>query len=133
MMLRILLLVALASVVCRWALGQWPWDYLRGPSTRQQAALRARKLLGVEAGANRDDVIAAHRRLCIPIAAAPRRRCKRLMPRAICCWLICQAHRLGPVMMMVRGRRKVDTSGGRALVRRVSCGGNDWALRSVKG
>jgi hypothetical protein len=63
MMLRILLLAALASVVCRWALGQWPWDYLRGPSTRQQAMLRARKLLGVEAGANRDDVIAAHRRL----------------------------------------------------------------------
>jgi hypothetical protein len=61
--LRILLLVALASVVCRWALGKWPWDYLRGPSTRDQAVFRARKLLGVEAGAGREDVIAAHRRL----------------------------------------------------------------------
>lgn len=62
-MLRILLLVALASVICRWALGKWPWEYLRGPSTREQAVLRARKLLGVEAGAGREDVIAAHRRL----------------------------------------------------------------------
>lgn len=62
-MLRILLLVALACLACRWAFGKWPWDYLRGPSTREQAVLRARTLLGVEAGATRDDVIAAHRRL----------------------------------------------------------------------
>lgn len=62
-MLRLLVLVALVCVVCRWALGRWPWDYLRGPSTREQAVLRARTLLGVEAGATREDVIAAHRRL----------------------------------------------------------------------
>lgn len=62
-MLRILLLIALACVVCRWALGKWPWEYLRGPSTHEQAVLRARALLGVEAGASREDVIAAHRRL----------------------------------------------------------------------
>lgn len=64
-MLRLLVLVALVCVVCRWALGKWPWDYLRGrgPSAREEAMFRARKLLGVGAGAGREDVIAAHRRL----------------------------------------------------------------------
>ncbi len=62
-MLRYLILIALACVVCRWALGKWPWDYLRGPSTREQAVLKARRLLGVDAGATREDVIAAHRQL----------------------------------------------------------------------
>lgn len=62
-MIRILVLLALASLACRWALGKWPWDYLRRASTRQQAVFRARKLLGIAAGANRDEIIAAHRRL----------------------------------------------------------------------
>ena len=62
-MLRILLLVALACILCRWVLGRWPWDYLRGPSTRTAALRRARALLGVAPGASREEVIAAHRRL----------------------------------------------------------------------
>ena len=62
-MIRWLVLLALASLVCRWALGRWPWDYLRSRSTRQGAVIRARKLLGVGADAHRDDIIAAHRRL----------------------------------------------------------------------
>lgn len=62
-MIRILVLLALASLACRWALGKWPWDYLRRASTRQQAVSRARKLLGIPAGANRDEIIAAHRQL----------------------------------------------------------------------
>ena len=62
-MIRLLVLLALASLVCRWALGKWPWDYLRLASTRQQALLRARKLLGIAADANRDEIIAAHKRL----------------------------------------------------------------------
>lgn len=61
--MRLLILLALASLVCRWLLGKWPWDYLRGTSTRQQAVGRARTLLGVGPGANRDEIIAAHRRL----------------------------------------------------------------------
>jgi DnaJ homolog subfamily C member 19 len=61
--LKYLLLIAAVCVLCRWALGKWPWEYLRPASTRSQALLRARKLLGVEAGAGREDVIAAHRRL----------------------------------------------------------------------
>ncbi|AOL93181.1 J domain-containing protein [Porphyrobacter sp. LM 6] len=62
-MLRALILIAALCIFCRWALGKWPWDYLRPEPTRSQALFRARKLLGVEAGASRDEVIAAHRRL----------------------------------------------------------------------
>lgn len=61
--MKFLLLIAALCVLCRWALGKWPWEYLRSPSTRSQALFRARKLLGVEAGAGREEVIAAHRRL----------------------------------------------------------------------
>lgn len=62
-MMRALILIAVVCVLCRWALGKWPWDYLRPAPTRSQALFRARKLLGVEAGARREEIIAAHRRL----------------------------------------------------------------------
>lgn len=62
-MVRALFLIAALCVFCRWAFGKWPWDYLRPVPTRSQAVFRARKLLGVEAGASREEVIAAHRRL----------------------------------------------------------------------
>lgn len=62
-MLRAAILIVALCVVCRWALGRWPWDYLRAASTRDQALMRARRLLGVAPSANRDEVIAAHRRL----------------------------------------------------------------------
>ena len=62
-MIRLLVLLALASLVCRWALGRWPWDFLRPSPTRKQALFCARKLLGIEAGANRDEILAAHKRL----------------------------------------------------------------------
>ncbi|MFO6447028.1 J domain-containing protein [Erythrobacter sp. NE805] len=62
-MLKLVVILALLSVFCRWALGKWPWDYLRPAPTRSQAVFRARKLLGVEAGAGREEIIAAHRRL----------------------------------------------------------------------
>lgn len=62
-MVRALILIAALCVFCRWAFGKWPWDYLRPASTRYQAQFRARKLLGIEAGASRDEVIAAHRRM----------------------------------------------------------------------
>tara|TARA_E500000305_G_C3849346_1_gene155409 strand:+ start:121 stop:432 length:312 start_codon:yes stop_codon:yes gene_type:complete len=41
--------------------GRWPWQ--KRISTREQALFRARRLLGVEAKANRDDIITAHKRL----------------------------------------------------------------------
>jgi DnaJ homolog subfamily C member 19 len=61
--MRYLIFIAVACVFCRWALGKWPWEFLRPAPTRSQAIFRARKLLGIEAGAGREDIIAAHRRL----------------------------------------------------------------------
>lgn len=51
------------SLFCRWVFGKWPWDYLKGKSTRSQAVFRARKLLAVEAGAGHEEIIKAHKRL----------------------------------------------------------------------
>lgn len=61
--MKFILLIAVACVFCRWSFGKWPWDYLNSATTRKQAASRARAVLGVEAGAGRDEIIAAHRRL----------------------------------------------------------------------
>jgi len=60
---KLLVLAVLASLACKMVLGKWPWDYLRGPGTRSQAIFRARKLLGVGAGAQHAEIIEAHRRL----------------------------------------------------------------------
>ncbi len=62
-MLKAVIILVLLSVFCRWALGKWPWDFLRLATTRSQAVFRARRLLGIEAGAGREEIIAAHRRL----------------------------------------------------------------------
>ncbi|WP_073974190.1 J domain-containing protein [Erythrobacter donghaensis] len=61
--MKYLLFLVVACVFCRWAIGKWPWELLRSTPTRSQAIFRARKLLGVEAGAGREEIIAAHRRL----------------------------------------------------------------------
>jgi DnaJ family protein C protein 19 len=60
-MLKILFLVALGCGVFKMVTGRWPWE--KASSTRSQAVFRARRLLGVEADASRDDIIAAHKRL----------------------------------------------------------------------
>lgn len=62
-MLKLLIAAAALSVFCRWALGKWPWDYLRPVPTRQQAVFKARKLLGVSAKANQREIRDAHRNL----------------------------------------------------------------------
>lgn len=62
-MLKVFIAIIVLSAFCRWALGRWPWDYLRGPSARHQALRQARTLLGVGEGAGREDIIIAHRRL----------------------------------------------------------------------
>ena len=61
--MKVFALAVLAMLVCRWLLGQWPWDYLRSGGTRANAAARAQRLLGLAPGANRNDIITAHRRL----------------------------------------------------------------------
>lgn len=66
-MLKFAVLLALACIVWRWALGQWPWDGLRGglgsSPSRRQALARARALLNVDDGASRDQILSAHKRL----------------------------------------------------------------------
>ena len=57
------MLLGVLTVIFRWALGKWPWDYLRAPTARQQAVSRARKLLGVAASADHKEIREAHRRL----------------------------------------------------------------------
>lgn len=66
-MARLLFLVALACVLCKWAAGRWPWE-LAGwepgrASARSAAERRARALLGVARQARRNDIIEAHKRL----------------------------------------------------------------------
>ncbi len=60
-MLQLVLLIGAICVGYRLFNGRWPWD--RGLSTRQQAVSRARRLLGVEHKARREDIITAHKRL----------------------------------------------------------------------
>ncbi|WP_100260180.1 J domain-containing protein [Qipengyuania seohaensis] len=62
-MIRFLIIAALISVLCRWALGKWPWDYLRATPTREQALFRARRLLNVSARADHREIREAHRRM----------------------------------------------------------------------
>jgi len=62
-MLRIAVLLVVVCLVWRWALGSWPWDALRSQPTRSQALFRARKLLGVEERASREEIKVAHKRL----------------------------------------------------------------------
>ena len=57
------LIVFAVVAVLGWKLltGRWPWE--AKVSTRQQAIFRARKLLGVRANGNWQEIIEAHRRL----------------------------------------------------------------------
>ena len=60
-MLKLLIAAMALALLCRWALGKWPWDYLRPAPTRQQSVQAARRLLGVNAGASHRDIREAHR------------------------------------------------------------------------
>ena len=63
MALRFLLIIVVVCVMWRWAFGQWPWEALSTRSTRQQGLHNARKLLGVDVGANGEEIRAAHKKL----------------------------------------------------------------------
>ena len=60
-MIRLLILVAVIAMGFKMVTGRWPWE--PKVSTRAQAVFRARKLLGVPAAADRDEIISAHKRL----------------------------------------------------------------------
>ena len=62
-MLRLLILSGIVCLACKLIFGRWPWDYLRGQSTRDRALDRARQLLGVSANANRQEIVEAHKQL----------------------------------------------------------------------
>jgi hypothetical protein len=62
-MIRLLVIAAIISFACRWALGKWPWEYLSAKPTRGQAVFRARKLLALRDGASRSEILEAHKRL----------------------------------------------------------------------
>ena len=58
---RLLLLAAIAILAFRLVSGRWPWEKRR--SVRDVALANARRLLGVEKNASREEILAAHRRL----------------------------------------------------------------------
>ncbi len=62
-MIKLLLIAALVSIGCRWALGKWPWEYMAAKPTRGQAVFRARKLLALRDEATRAEILEAHKRL----------------------------------------------------------------------
>ncbi|MEM7780345.1 MAG: molecular chaperone DnaJ [Pseudomonadota bacterium] len=62
-MLRLLIILIIVCVLFRWAIGKWPWQFLDPKPTRKQAIFNARKLLRVESSADRQEIIAAHKRL----------------------------------------------------------------------
>lgn len=64
-MLRLLFFAIVLSLACKLMFGKWPWDFLRQAPTREQAVLRARKLLAVGSAASWQDIVEAHKRLLI--------------------------------------------------------------------
>jgi hypothetical protein len=62
-MIRLIALVLLLCVACRWIFGKWPWEYLNREPMREMTTSKARELLGVSARANSREIREAHRRL----------------------------------------------------------------------
>lgn len=62
-MLKFAVLLILATLLCRWALGKWPWDLLAGPPTPEQKLAEARKILGVKRFSTRADIVSAHKKV----------------------------------------------------------------------
>jgi hypothetical protein len=60
-MTKFLVVIAAVVLFYYWIFKRWPWQPRL--STRQQATAKARELLNVPAGANRSEIIAAHKRL----------------------------------------------------------------------
>ena len=62
-MIKIILLLGLASFAWHYFTGRWPWQPKLSGTTRQQTLFRARKLLGVGERASHGEIVDAHRRL----------------------------------------------------------------------
>lgn len=59
--MKVLWLLALATLACRMFTGRWPWELLGKPAN--PAEVKARALLGVSRKATHGEIIDAHRRL----------------------------------------------------------------------
>ncbi|MEE4204738.1 MAG: molecular chaperone DnaJ [Erythrobacter sp.] len=62
-MIKAAIILALAVIVWRWALGSWPWEGLFAKPGHEERLARARHLLGVGKRARRDQIVAAHKRV----------------------------------------------------------------------
>lgn len=60
-MSKFIIIVGAVILLYYWIFKRWPWQPKL--SSRQQAIFNARSLLRVEEGANRTEIIAAHKRL----------------------------------------------------------------------
>jgi DnaJ homolog subfamily C member 19 len=61
-MIKLIILLALASFAARALTKRWPWELWRD-SERSQREAQARGLLGVSRDASRENIVDAHRRL----------------------------------------------------------------------
>ncbi|BDI59682.1 molecular chaperone DnaJ [Qipengyuania nanhaisediminis] len=61
MLLKIALLLIAASLLCRWAIGQWPWQLAKAGTEGERKRKHARAVLGVGARADRAEILAAHK------------------------------------------------------------------------
>jgi DnaJ-class molecular chaperone len=62
-MWKLLLLLGIAALGCKAVFGRWPWEYLLADNARDAALARARETLGVDAGADHAQIVAAHKKL----------------------------------------------------------------------
>lgn len=60
-MVKLLILAAALAYGWKVVSGRWPWE--PKATSRAQERARARRLLGLHAGASREDIIDAHKRL----------------------------------------------------------------------
>jgi DnaJ homolog subfamily C member 19 len=60
--IKILWLLALAAIACKFLTKRWPWELLQG-NLPSPDLTKARNLLGVKPGANRIEILEAHKAL----------------------------------------------------------------------
>ena len=66
-MSKIISLLLIMVVGCKFATGRWPWEIWRIVRVEQPEMRRARQLLGVTSTASRAEVIEAHKRLIVRV------------------------------------------------------------------
>ena len=66
-MSKIISLLLIMVVGCKFATGRWPWEIWRVVRVEQPEMRRARQLLGVATSASRAEVIEAHKRLLVRV------------------------------------------------------------------